>query len=122
MIKLFLILGFISAMSGSLFSQMLWNDSYYHLMEVGFIFYLFSYYLLSKKDSKSFSNFWQTITLIILLSPLSTLIDEIFYNSLKVEWNDLFRMITIVIVSIKIKYKITIKSLWKTLQKRLGKQ
>jgi hypothetical protein len=115
MIKLFLILGFISAMSGSLFSQMLWSNSYYHLMECGFVFYLFSYYLLAKNDTVKFSKFWQTITLIILLSPLSTLVDEIFYNALIVEWNDLFRFLLIVATSFKIKYKITLKYLWKTL-------
>jgi hypothetical protein len=116
MVKLLLILGFISAMFGSLFAtDELWNDSYYHFMEMAFVFYLLSFYLLSNNDSKRFSKLWQTITLIIVLCPISTLVDEIFYNALVVEWNDLFRFIFIVATSFKIKYKITLKYLWKTL-------
>ena len=123
MIKIYLISGFISSLIGSLIAtDYLWDNSYYHLIDLSFILYLLSFYLLSKKNNKQFSKLWQTITLIILLFPISALTDEIFYNALSIEWNDLFRMIIIIIVSIKIKYKITIKSLWKTLQKRLGKQ
>lgn len=115
-IKTCLISGYFSAMVGGLFAQnYLWNESYYHLMEIGFIFYLLSFYLLSKQDSKKFTTLWQTITLIILLSSLSTFIDEIFYNAQKVELNDLIRFIFIVLVSFKIKYK------WKIFSKQQDK-
>lgn len=112
-IKLSLLLGFVSAMFGSLIAQQyLWNNAYYHLMELGFIFYLFSFYLLSKQDTKGFSKLWDTITLIILLSSVSTLVDEVFYDATKVEFNDIIRITTITFVSFKIKYK---KTLWKIL-------
>jgi len=107
-VKASLLLGFICAIFGSLIAQSyLWDSAYYHLMEMGFIFYLLSFYLLSKHDTKSFSNLWQTITLIILLCSVSTLIDEIFYDATKVELNDLIRITTIILISIKIKYKLT---------------
>lgn len=116
MIKITFILGFGSAMYGSLLAtDDLWTDSYYHFMELAFVFYLLSFYLLSKKDSKEFSRFWQTITLVVFLSPVSTLCDEIFYNAKIVEWNDLFRMISIILVAVKIKYKIKFIYLWKVL-------
>lgn len=111
-VKTSLLLGFVSAMFGSLIGQTyLWNDAYYHLMEMGFVFYLLSFYLLSKRDSKGFSNLWQTITLIILLCSVSTIIDEIFYDATTIESNDLVRITTITLLSIKIKYKLTP---WKT--------
>lgn len=113
LIKITLIAGFVSAITGSLIAQQyLWKDSYYHLMELGFIFYLLSFYLLSKQDTKGFSKLWETIIFIILLSSVSTLVDEFFYDATKVEFNDIIRMSTITFVSIKIKYK---KTLWKTL-------
>lgn len=113
LIKITLVAGFVSAIMGSLIAQQyLWKDSYYHLMELGFIFYLFSFYLLSKKDTKGFSKLWDTITLIILLSSVSTLVDEIFYDATKVEFNDIIRITTITFISFKIKYK---KPLWKIL-------
>jgi len=94
-------------MVGSLFSQhYLWNEAYYHLMEFGFISYLISFYLLSKDENESFSKLWQTIVLIIMLSSVSVLVDELFYNAQLLEWNDLFRITLIIITSIKIKYKI----------------
>jgi hypothetical protein len=112
-IKLSLLLGFVSAMFGSLIAQKyLWENAYYHLMESGFIFYLLSFYLLSKKDSQEFSKLWKTITLIILLSSVSTLIDELIYDATKVEFNDFIRIVSIIYISFKINYKIT---LWKTL-------
>ena len=111
-VKTSLLLGFVSAMFGSLIGQTyLWNDAYYHLMEMGFVFYLLSFYLLSKRDSKGFSNLWQTITLIILLCSVSTLWDEVLYDATKVEFNDLIRITTIILISILIKYKLTP---WKT--------
>jgi hypothetical protein len=112
-IKLSLLLGFVSAMFGSLIAQQyLWNNAYYHLMELGFIFYLLSFYLLSKKDSQEFTKLWKTITLIILLCSVSTLIDELIYDATKVELNDFIRIITIIYISFKLNYKFT---LWKTL-------
>ena len=112
-IKISLVIGFVSAIFGSLFAQKyLWDDAYYHLMEIGFIFYLLAFYLLSRKDSEEFSRLWKTITLIILLCAVSTLIDEIVYNATEVEFNDFIRIITIIYISFKINYKFT---LWKTL-------
>ena len=106
-------------MVGSLFGQkQLWDDAYYHLMEVGFVSYLLSYYLLSSKDNVKFSKFWQTITLIILLSPVSTLIDEISYNALEVEFNDLVRITMIISTSFLIKYNKTWRTILKLLKKR----
>ena len=110
-VKTSLLLGFICAVFGSLIAQShLWDSAYYHLMEMGFIFYLLAFYLLSKHDTKSFNNLWQTITLIILLCSVSTIIDEIFYDATILEMNDLVRITTIILISIKIKYKF---SLWK---------
>ena len=110
-VKTSLLLGFVSAMFGSLIGQTyLWNDAYYHLMEVGFIFYLLAFYILSKHDSKAFNNLWQTTTLIILLCSVSTLWDEAFHDATKVEFNDLIRITTIILISILIKYK---KTPWK---------
>jgi len=112
-IKLSLLLGFVSAMFGSLIAQhYLWKNAYYHLMELGFIFYLLSFYLLSKKDSQEFTKLWKTITLIILLCSVSTLIDELIYDATKVEFNDFIRIVTIIYISFKLNYKFT---LWKTL-------
>ena len=116
--KISLVIGFIFALFGSLFFNLkLWVDMYYHLMELGFIFYLLAFYILSKNDSKGFSKLWKTITLIIVLCSLSTLVDELFYSAKLVEWNDLIRIIIIVFASFKITYKIKIlqliKSLWK---------
>jgi len=112
-IKLSLLLGFVSAMFGSLIAQhYLWDNAYYHLMELGFIFYLLSFYLLSKKDSQEFTKLWKTITLIILLCSVSTLIDEFIYDATKVEFNDFIRIVTIIYISFKLNYKFT---LWKTL-------
>jgi len=112
-IKISLVIGFISAMFGSLFAQhYLWVNAYYHLMEIGFIFYLLAFYLLSRKDSKEFSKLWKTITLIILLCAVSTLVDEIVYNATEVEFNDVIRIMTIIFISFKLNYKFT---LWKTL-------
>jgi hypothetical protein len=112
-IKSFLLGGYLSAMVGSLFSQKyLWSEAYYHLMEIGFISYLLSFYLLSRKASKKFTTLWQTITLIILLSSISTLIDEFFYDAKIVELNDFIRFVIIVLISFKIKYK------WKISLKR----
>jgi len=110
-VKTSLLLGFVSAMFGSLIGQTyLWDDAYYHLMEVGFIFYLLAFYTLSKHDSKGFNNLWQTTTLIILLCSVSTLWDEAFHDATKVEFNDLIRITTIILISILIKYK---KTPWK---------
>jgi len=107
-VKTSLLLGFICAMFGSLIGQtFLWDDSYYHLMELGFVFYLYAFYTLSLKDSKAFNSLWQTITLIILLCSVSTIVDEIFYDATTVELNDLVRITTIILISIKIKYKRT---------------
>lgn len=112
-VKTSLMLGFIFAMFGSLFFNLkLWEGMYYHLMQLGFVFYLFAFYLLSKKDSKGFNKLWKTITLIILLCSVSTIIDEIFYDATKVELNDLIRIAFIIFASFKINYKFT---LWKTL-------
>jgi hypothetical protein len=112
-IKISLVLGFISAMFGSLLAQhYLWKDAYYHLMEIGFVFYLLSFYFLSHKDSQEFTKLWKTITLMILLCSVSTLIDELIYNAQLVEWNDFIRLAFIVYASFKINYKFT---LWKTL-------
>jgi len=112
-VKISLILGFISAMFGSLFAQhYLWKDAYFHLMEIGFICYLLSFYLLSRKDSKGFNKLWKTITLIILLCSVSTLVDEAVYDATKVELNDFIRITFIIFASFKINYKFT---LWKTL-------
>lgn len=112
-IKTSLVVGFISAMFGSLLAQhYLWNDAYYHLMEVGFVSYLFSFYLLSNKDSKEFGKLWKTITLMILLCSISTLVDELIYDAKKVELNDFVRFTFIIFASFKINYKFT---LWKTL-------
>lgn len=105
-VKTSLLLGFISAMLGSLIAQAyLWDYAYHHLMEIGFVFYLLAFYLLSLKDSKAFTNLWQTITLIILLCSLSTIWDEVFYDATKVEFNDLIRITVIITISILIKYK-----------------
>lgn len=112
-VKISLVVGFISAMFGSLLAQhYLWKDAYYHLMELGFVSYLFSFYLLSNRDSKEFSKLWKTITLMILLCSVSTLIDEIIYDATKVELNDFIRFAFIIFASFKINYKFT---LWKTL-------
>jgi len=112
-VKISLVVGFISAMFGSLIAQhYLWKDAYYHLMEIGFISYLFSFYLLSNKDSEGFSKLWKTITLIILLCSISTIVDEIMYDATKVELNDFVRLMFIIFASFKINYKFT---LWKTL-------
>ena len=106
LIKTCLISGYLSAMIGGLFSQKyLWDEAYYHLMELGFVLYLLSFYLLSRQDSKKFTTLWQTIILIILLSSISTLVDELFYNALVVELNDFIRFFLIVLISFKIKYK-----------------
>ena len=111
-VKTSLLLGFVSAMFGSLISQTyLWQYAYYHLMEVGFILYLLAFYMLSKHDSKAFNKLWQTITLIILLCSVSTLWDEVLHDATKVEFNDLIRITTIILISILIKYKLTP---WKT--------
>lgn len=111
-VKASLLLGFVSAMFGSLIAQSyLWYSAYYHLMEIGFIFYLLAFYILSKHDSKAFSKLWQTITLIILLCSVSTLWDEFFHDATKVEFNDLIRITTIILISILIKYN---KTPWKT--------
>lgn len=111
--KFSLISGFISAMFGSLLAQhYLWDDAYYHLMDLSFIFYLYAFYLLSKKDSKEFCKLWKAITLIILLCSVSTLVDELFYNAKEVEWNDLIRITLIVFASFSLTYK---RHLWKVL-------
>ena len=108
MIKTLLILGFISALTSSLIAvDYLWDYAYHHLMELAFLFYLSGFYLLSKKDSIKFSKLWQTITLIIVLFPFSVLIDELFYNTLELEWNDLIRITMIITTSFLIKYNKT---------------
>lgn len=118
-VKTSLLCGFFSALFGSLFFNLkLWEGMYYHLIELGFIFYLLAFYILSKNDSIGFSKLWKTITLIIFLCSVSTLVDELFYDAKIVELNDLIRITIIVFASFKITYKIKIlhliKSLWKT--------
>ena len=107
--KVSLLLGYLSAIAASLFFDVLWNNAYYHLIELSFALYLSGFYLLCKSQTKRYSKFWQTITLIVLLSALSTLIDEVFYSATKVELNDLVRFISIIVFSISYKYKLAPK-------------
>lgn len=95
--SIFLILGFVSALSSSLLSQnYLWDSSYYHLMETSFFFYIFSLYI-NMRYNVIYNKGMNKFCLFALLCSLSTLLDEIFYDATKVEWNDMIRIVSIFI-------------------------
>jgi len=95
MSKILLVMGFVCAISSSLLSQeLLWDNSYYHLMEASFCLYLSSLYICVKCGVK-YSDKWIKVPLFVLLSSISTICDELFYDATKVELNDLIRLVSI---------------------------
>lgn len=105
-IKGSLISGYISALISSVIApEYMYDDAYYHFMELAFVFYLLGFYLLTRGVIDKFTGMWESLMLLIFLSSVSVIVDELFYDTTKVEWNDLIRFIVIIIVSFRKKYR-----------------
>lgn len=92
--KIYLLLGVVSGYASSLLYPWLWNGAYYHLIELSILFYL-----LALKTKKSYSIGWEAINNFALLSILSVIFDEVFYDATKLEINDSITILVITIVT-----------------------
>lgn len=95
-------LGLLFAFSSNVLEQFLWDYSFYHLNSLSFLFYLLSVYTTTYKG---FKHNYKTKTLIVfsLFCSASNSIDEFFYDATTLEFNDLIRITTIIIATLKCK-------------------
>tara|TARA_R110000782_G_scaffold263741_1_gene356552 strand:- start:374 stop:763 length:390 start_codon:yes stop_codon:yes gene_type:complete len=92
-----LVCGYMFALCASLFYQDLWKDAYYHLNEGAFSMYLLCSYLLVSNNTPKWSRNWQAFALLVFLSSVTTLADEIATTAAIVSFNDLYRFISVLI-------------------------
>ncbi|MFT5450620.1 MAG: hypothetical protein ACI9N9_000097 [Enterobacterales bacterium] len=92
-----LVCGYMFALCASLFYKQLWDDAYYHLNEGAFSMYLMCVYLQVSNNSQKWSKNWQSFSMLVFLSSVSTLADEIATTANIVSTNDLYRFIAIIV-------------------------
>lgn len=96
--KMFMVLGFVSALSATTLYQFMWEGAYYHLIETSFVMYISVLVLMVSTTNRiKWTKNWKRFALFALLLSISTLIDELIYDATHLEWNDLIRFCLILI-------------------------
>ena len=110
-IRIWLLMGFISALGAYSFYEFLkpvWDGCFYHLIAFAFFCYTRVIFLGAKSPTalkSALSRNWKIPVLIIHLSTVSALFDEMYFNPQKLEINEYISfgiMIVIVLIQRKI--------------------
>lgn len=101
-LRIWLLLGFISALSAYSFYEVLkpvWDKCFYMLTCVSFVSYTRVIYLTLKYPhvvKVAFSGYWKIIGLVIHLSTINALLDELFFNPKEIGINEYLAFVSMI--------------------------
>ena len=97
--KIGLIIGFLSGVGAYSLHPYLWGESFYDLSALSFVGYTGALYFQSKGE-------WSLICLVVWLTTVNSFIEEVFFNPLKIEYNEFisFSLIVLIVYTFKDKW------------------
>ena len=98
--KVFVGLGLFSALTSTLFYELLPKGYYYYFNSASFLFYSIGIYTTTNSVFKH-SKVSKLLVIFVVLATFSNFMDELFYNATEVEWNDIVRLIIIIIFTLR---------------------
>ena len=120
-VRFWLLIGFLSAFSAYSFSALLWNYSFYHLIAFSFFCYTRVIFLLINNSTvlkDAFTGYWKIPVLVIHLTTVNALYDEVLGDPLKIGCNEYLSVILMIIIVIYKRYKESIISFYKKLKNK----
>ena len=98
--KILVGLGLFSALTSTLFYELLPKGYYYYFNSASFLFYSLCIYTTTNSVFKH-SKVSKLLVIFVVLATFSNFMDELFYNATEVEWNDIVRLIIIIIFTLR---------------------
>ena len=119
--RFWLVIGFVSALSAYSFHTLLWEHAFYPLIAFSFFAYTRVIFLLTKHTDiikRVFSGAWSVPVLVIHLTTVNALYDEILGDPTKIQSNEYISVILMVGIVIYKRYKEKIISYYKKLKSK----
>ena len=99
--RFWLISGFISAISAYSLFPVLWDKSFYHLIAFSFFCYTRVIFLLANNPAilkHTFTGRWKIPVLVIHLTTVNALYDEVFGNPEKIGINEYIAVVIMIVI------------------------
>ena len=92
--KIWLLIGFISGVGAYSLHPYLWYGAFYDLTAISFVGYTRALYLQTRGR-------WSIVVFIVWLTTVNSLLDELFFNPLEMQYNEFIAFLLIVLIVFK---------------------
>lgn len=92
-------IGVSCAIISTFFYDLLGEDSFFRLQSLSFTFYAISLFITTYRYFKH-TTITKTLIVFVLLCTISNSVDEFIYDATKVEFNDITRLTTIILITL----------------------
>lgn len=92
--KIWLMIGFISAILGYSLHPYLWDGAFYHMTSIAFVAYTRVIYLQT-------TGSWSLAAFVVWLTTVNSLLDEFLFDPKELDYNEYIAFLIIIIITVK---------------------